>query len=814
MDRVDITLDGAATSISFAALASLSNSGLTATGGATLSLPTVTSYSNSTGARTMQANGAGSVIALPGLTSLTTSGNNTIYVQALNGGHVDVANLASITTSPVQFIGSGASSQLNFPALTTFNGAVGNSNSLISLAAGATFSHGNIPSMDRVDIALDGAATSISFAALASLSNGGLTATGGATLSLPTVTSYSNNSGTRIWSTSGTGTVLSLPNLTSLTTAGGNTIILQALTGSHIDMAALTQINTHPVSLYSAGANSQINLPSLTSFSAVNNSSITVSTGGVISTGNNPGTSIRDVTLASDTTFTLGSNQAYTNDGNTTMNVANLLVQGQLLPDRFTSIDLNGNLTVDGSGANSSTVTGTIRVSGNFLGNTTNNTQFNNQGFITLDGAGTVGTPQQLEAMSADLGAVQSAFDSNFAIGTLSLANTTYARLVDLADNSAGAGNEAVYVKKLSVPAGTTLDLNGLNLYVRASTIAGTVVNGTITTVTQNAVVNRQIFYNNSSKYDVVGPAILPFPDDNAIAYDKVALRPGAGPATFANVSSYTRGLNGVVIDITGAHGAITAADFIFRMGNNNTPSTWVAAPAPTTVTVRSGAGTGSDRIEIIWADNAIAKKWLEVIVLANANTGLAHAPPLPAGQADAFFFGNAIGDTGLGDTATQANVNPTDELAARNNPQSVFNNIPITNLFDYNRDGQVNSTDALVSRNNPTSIGNVVRFLNIANPPAAPETAPDEKGGQQAVATALAAPATVTPPTHAPLPRWSHPRTLATARAASLARAFEHWADNAAQARGNWRAPGSATESDLLSLDDDLLDVLAAHRA
>jgi hypothetical protein len=124
----------------------------------------------------------------------------------------------------------------------------------------------------------------------------------------------------------------------------------------------------------------------------------------------------------------------------------------------------------------------------------------------------------------------------------------------------------------------------------------------------------------------------------------------------------------------------------------------------------------------LTWANGAITKQWLEVVVLANANTNLSPLAGYPTGQADVFFFGNALGDSGSGDTSTQANVNATDELAARNNPQSVFNNIPITNLFDYNRDAQVNSTDALVARNNPTSIGNVTRFITVANPPAAPQ--------------------------------------------------------------------------------------------
>jgi len=235
-----------------------------------------------------------------------------------------------------------------------------------------------------------------------------------------------------------------------------------------------------------------------------------------------------------------------------------------------------------------------------------------------------------------------------------------------------------------------------------------------------SSVLARRLFYEGSTRYDTTGApqAPLPVASDNAIATDKTAYLPGTGAATFANVSSYTRGINGIMIDIAGSRPDITAADFVFKVGNNNTPSGWTAAPAPLNVTVRPNAGvSGSDRIEITWADGAIQNSWLQVTLAANANTGLA--------AADTFFFGNAIGDTGLGNTSTQATVNATDEVAVRNNPASVFNNIPITNIHDFNRDGAVNTTDALVARNYVTSIGNVVRFLNLSNPPSAPEAEP-----------------------------------------------------------------------------------------
>lgn len=98
-------------------------------------------------------------------------------------------------------------------------------------------------------------------------------------------------------------------------------------------------------------------------------------------------------------------------------------------------------------------------------------------------------------------------------------------------------------------------------------------------------IVSRRLFYNNS-KYDGNNSSANSA-DDAALASDKSALLPG-GTATFANVSSYSRGINGIMLDLAGSHPSITAADFTFNIGNNNVPSTWAAWPAPLSVTVRA----------------------------------------------------------------------------------------------------------------------------------------------------------------------------------------------------------------------------------
>ena len=70
----------------------------------------------------------------------------------------------------------------------------------------------------------------------------------------------------------------------------------------------------------------------------------------------------------------------------------------------------------------------------------------------------------------------------------------------------------------------------------------------------------------------------------------------------------------------------------------------------PQSVTVRRGAGAGgSDRVTLVFADNAIRNTWLRVTLLAGAATGLA-AP-------DVFAFGNLPGDTGDGSTSFRVNA-------------------------------------------------------------------------------------------------------------------------------------------------------------
>ena len=215
------------------------------------------------------------------------------------------------------------------------------------------------------------------------------------------------------------------------------------------------------------------------------------------------------------------------------------------------------------------------------------------------------------------------------------------------------------------------------------------------------SVVARQLFYNGSA-FDGDGLAVSAA-DDNAIATDKAALLPGH-TAGFQNYSSYSNGLNGIMIDIANLGGAVTAADFQIQVGNSSTPSSWSAGAAPT-VTVRNGAGTGgSARVELTWANNAIQNQWVQVTVLANGNTGLS--------SPDVFYFGNAIGETG--NSGEDGRVSPADQIAVRNDPHTAGNPAAIDNAHDFNRDKLVGPTDEIITRNQGNSSATALQLILV----------------------------------------------------------------------------------------------------
>ncbi len=185
-----------------------------------------------------------------------------------------------------------------------------------------------------------------------------------------------------------------------------------------------------------------------------------------------------------------------------------------------------------------------------------------------------------------------------------------------------------------------------------------------------------------------------------------------AQTSTFANVSNYSRGINGLVFDVTFlAASSLAASDFLFRRPSSllptglANPSEWNGVvPAPTAITVTPGLTFSSPtRIRIEWSDNAIQNTWLQVIVKANNSTGLLS----PA----VFYIGHALGETS---GASPYRVTSAD--VSQITPFISTNLVSITNPRDVNKDRRITSAD--VSVVNPR-VSNTVILNNITIPEA-----------------------------------------------------------------------------------------------
>jgi VCBS repeat-containing protein len=220
-------------------------------------------------------------------------------------------------------------------------------------------------------------------------------------------------------------------------------------------------------------------------------------------------------------------------------------------------------------------------------------------------------------------------------------------------------------------------------------------------TIKAATVTNRQTFYNNS--YFDGNSALGNAADLNAIAADKSALRPNQ-PATFQNYTSYSKGINGVIIDVQDFHYLPTLDEFEFRVGNTTTPGSWQLLTTPPELALEMLAD-GKLRLKLIWPDGLIINQWLEVTIKAKGALGL----PLD----DVFYFGNSVGETG--NQTGNSFIDGSDFAYVRDNPRNFLNRAPLDFRADINRDSIVDINDLGLVRDHPT---NFITSLKLWTPP------------------------------------------------------------------------------------------------
>jgi len=201
-------------------------------------------------------------------------------------------------------------------------------------------------------------------------------------------------------------------------------------------------------------------------------------------------------------------------------------------------------------------------------------------------------------------------------------------------------------------------------------------------------LVNRFAYYNNSG-YETAGGVSA------ALDTSKTLLRAtGVSQATTsANVINYSRGINGIVLDVAGMPAtSLAASDFVFRVAPSSAggvvnPSAWGLAPTPTVIHVTPGTATTPARVRLEWNDNAIQNTWLQIIVLSNANTGLV--------DREVYYLGHALGDADLISPTYRVTTNDVAMVRAAVNSTPVS----VSDPRDVDKDRRVTTNDVAYVR-------------------------------------------------------------------------------------------------------------------
>jgi len=376
--------EGAAVLLTVNGATSIDGASIFARSGATLSLPAATTYAAPQKFNTesfFRAEGAGSVLALPNLTAITSSTQSFTYlnVEALAGGQVDLAGLDSITgpaggTSNqrgIRVLADGVGSMIDLASLSSFTNSAARPDSSLAALNGGTIINPGLTELVGVDLSIDGTGN-LSTSQITTLQRGKVTINGGATadlsnaasidgasffvrdgatLSLPAATTYAAPQKFNVESffrAEGAGSVLALPNLTAITgsTQSFTYLNVEALAGGQVDLAGLGTItgpaggtsNQRGIHVLADGAGSMIDIASLSSFTnsaARPDSSLAARNSGIIISP--VLTTLEGVDVAIDGTGIVSTSQVTT------------LLRGTVTISGGATVDLSNAASIDGA---------------------------------------------------------------------------------------------------------------------------------------------------------------------------------------------------------------------------------------------------------------------------------------------------------------------------------------------------------------------------------------------------------------------------------------------------------------------------------
>ncbi|GAB5442987.1 MAG: hypothetical protein Fues2KO_33360 [Fuerstiella sp.] len=352
--------------INLTSLASAQAVAMQAFDGETLTLPALSSISGYfRDTFTHLASGAGSVVSMPVLT--TASGSlhpgGRMQIQALDGGLIDMPQLANITGGATRILARDAGSTINMPALTEWIDDSNYYESAVQLFAGGT----------------------IHLTSLASAQAVAMQAFDGETLTLPaldSISGYFRDTFTHL--ASGAGSVVSMPVLTTASGSlhSGGRMRIHAIDGGQMQLPQLREITGGVTQILVSGPSSAVSTALETwarggdheSYLDVAEGSASVS--GTTTSFDGVRVTVRDHGLIAGTTFVLNAGSQLTGVGTIRADVQN---NATVQPG-----DSLGRLTINGDFENSSSGNVVMELGGTAAG--TQHDQLVVTGIATLDG--------------------------------------------------------------------------------------------------------------------------------------------------------------------------------------------------------------------------------------------------------------------------------------------------------------------------------------------------------------------------------------------------------------------------------------------
>ena len=369
--------------------------------GAILELPWITSMGAVNPSLNLTSQGVGSIISLPNLEMLTTpvSGNYMILF-AVAGGLIDLPNLTTITPGQISIQANGDGSAIQIPGISSITGPDSSTHAIITINGSGSLTAGPITTLDFTDLQLDGTSqfpiesvTSITngkleiieftpdLSNLETVENVSLFATAGGVIDLADLTTLTlANNEIRADDVNG---LVRLPDLLEIigSQSTSASTIIRSLRGGRVEFPALNTLNGY-FQITPTGENSTVSLPALTQLTSLENrvSIITPTLGGSIEF-NNPnliGGDLLTTTTGtiSATTITTSTDSLVRGPGTLISNLTNqsiikldkdagpVVIDGNLILDTDSRMEVTVGLGSEFTGTGKLEVTGSATLGG------------------------------------------------------------------------------------------------------------------------------------------------------------------------------------------------------------------------------------------------------------------------------------------------------------------------------------------------------------------------------------------------------------------------------------------------------------------